>query len=310
MFSVSAGGNLSTGSPVRGQKRFQSALRKYQRFTRSLWAGTLSLDGVMREGDVVTAGTFLEHVCSAVGCLDRSPGWCRRFVGERRSWLFLWVIQQSKVVGCCLGVQALTVRRCFCNPNWHVGSLSHQHTERRDGRWCESRAWRFIDFDDLISCDVYALPLWLSYHSDWPATIPTARGQTWQDRDSHSGLIQLVESWVSLACLQLCSGSPGERWWKPCSYRLAAQWWRSCSQWAPRCSAGVCWVVGHLQGVLWPNPCRTHPAQVAVAALILTGLFDICSNVVQGGPREGTYPPQPWLQVTQKFITLITNDSY
>jgi len=26
---------------------------------------------------------------------------------------FLWVIQQSKVVGCCPGVQALTVRRCF-----------------------------------------------------------------------------------------------------------------------------------------------------------------------------------------------------
>jgi len=22
--------------------------------------------------------------------------------------------------------------------------------ERRDGRWCESRAWRFVDVDDLI----------------------------------------------------------------------------------------------------------------------------------------------------------------
>jgi len=26
---------------------------------------------------------------------------------------FLWVIQQSKVIGCCPGFQALTVRRCF-----------------------------------------------------------------------------------------------------------------------------------------------------------------------------------------------------
>jgi len=31
--------------------------------------------------------------------------------------------------------------------------------ERRDGRRCESRAWRFVDVNDLISCDVYAQPL-------------------------------------------------------------------------------------------------------------------------------------------------------
>ena len=34
--------------------------------------------------------------------------------------------------------------------------------ERRDGRWSESRAWRFVDVDDLVSCDVYAQPLSLS----------------------------------------------------------------------------------------------------------------------------------------------------
>jgi len=34
--------------------------------------------------------------------------------------------------------------------------------ERRDGRWCESRIWRFVDVNDLISCDVYAQPLSLS----------------------------------------------------------------------------------------------------------------------------------------------------
>ena len=56
-----------------------------------------------------------------------------------------------------------------------------------------------------------------------------------------------MRSWESLAYLQLCSGSAAGRWWKPCSYRLAAQWQRSCLQWVPRCSAGVCWVVGHLR---------------------------------------------------------------
>jgi len=31
--------------------------------------------------------------------------------------------------------------------------------ERWDGRWGDSRAWRFADNDDLASCDVYAQPL-------------------------------------------------------------------------------------------------------------------------------------------------------
>jgi len=30
--------------------------------------------------------------------------------------------------------------------------------ERRDGRWGESRAWRFVDVDDLVSCDVHTQP--------------------------------------------------------------------------------------------------------------------------------------------------------
>jgi len=40
--------------------------------------------------------------------------------------------------------------------------------------------------------------------------------------------------------------------------------------------------------VLWPTPCRTHPARVAVVALVVTGLVDICSECRTGGPREGT----------------------
>ena len=75
MFVVSRGGNLSTDSSVRRQKRFQSALQKFQRFTGSL-----------------QAGTFLEHVCQAVSCPDQNlprPGltWCRRSTSEKRNWL-------------------------------------------------------------------------------------------------------------------------------------------------------------------------------------------------------------------------------
>jgi len=48
---------------------------------------------------------------------------------------FLGVIQQSKVVGSCPGVQACShCQEMFCcNPSWHVGSWSHQHTDRGVG---------------------------------------------------------------------------------------------------------------------------------------------------------------------------------
>ena len=44
--------------------------------------------------------------------------------------------------------------------------------ERRDGRWCESRAWRFVDINDLIFSNVYVQPLslWLFCRliDQWP----------------------------------------------------------------------------------------------------------------------------------------------
>jgi len=49
---------------------------------------------------------------------------------------FLWVVQQSKVVECYPEVQALTVRCFVITP---VG--------------------RFVDANDLVSCNVYAQPL-------------------------------------------------------------------------------------------------------------------------------------------------------
>jgi len=77
---------------------------------------------------------------------------------------FLWVVQQSKVVGCCPGVQALTV--CGCSVVTPVDMLAIEVTnilaglwERRDSCWSESRTWRFVDVDNLVTCDVYAQPL-------------------------------------------------------------------------------------------------------------------------------------------------------
>jgi len=128
-----------------------------------------------------------------------------------------------------------------------VANIQTEVWERRDGRRCESRAWRFVDVDDLATCDcdVYTqLSLWLFCRliDQWPfQPLMDKRGKAVlpaQDWPS------IVRSWESLACLQVCSGSPVRRWWKPCSYRIAAQWPRSCLQSAPRCSAGICWVVG------------------------------------------------------------------
>jgi len=111
----------------------------------------------------VTAGTFLGHVYPAVGCPGRNSrrrdlGWCRRPNGERRNWLFLWDVQQSKVVVCCPGVHALTVRGCCVVTPVDVLAIEVANVqtgvwERRDGRWSESRPWRFVDIDDLVSCD-------------------------------------------------------------------------------------------------------------------------------------------------------------
>ena len=163
MSGVSGGSNLSTDSPVRRQKRFQSALRKFQRFTGSLWAGTLNLGVVMREADVVTAGTFLGHLCPAVGCPSENREgqvWVGADVPTAReeTSCFFWVVQQSKVVGCCPGVQALAV------PGWcvvtpvdmlaiEVANVQTGVWERRDGRRSESRAWRFADVDGLKNPD-------------------------------------------------------------------------------------------------------------------------------------------------------------
>jgi len=74
----------------------------------------------MREGRCCDRGNFPRTRLS--GCRLSWPKFAKvRFIQvgadvpsmRRETGCFLWVIQQSKVVGCCAGVQALTVRRCF-----------------------------------------------------------------------------------------------------------------------------------------------------------------------------------------------------
>ena len=93
----------------------------------------------------MTAGTFPGHICPAVGCpnADTREGQVR--VGadvpsvRGEAGCFPWAIKQTKIVGCCPGVQALTVRRCFVVTP--VDMLAVEVTniqtgvwERRDGR--------------------------------------------------------------------------------------------------------------------------------------------------------------------------------
>jgi len=89
----------------------------------------------------------------------------------------LWVVQQPEVVDCCPGVQARIVKGCIAVTPINmlaveVTNIQAGVWERRDGRRCESRAWRFVDVNDLISCNVYKQPLslWLFWRliDQWP----------------------------------------------------------------------------------------------------------------------------------------------
>ena len=83
--------------------------------------------------DVMTARTFPGHVCLAVGCPGQNsrrsgPGWCRRSIGDRRSWLF--PLGHTAAQGCWMLPRNTSSHHqgmFCCSPSWDVGSLSHQH---------------------------------------------------------------------------------------------------------------------------------------------------------------------------------------
>ena len=123
------------------------------------------------------------------------------------------------------------------------------------------------------------------------------------------------ENWESVACLQLCSGSLVGWWWKPCSYRLAAQWRRSCLQWAARCSFGVCWVVVHLlccralrRAYYDPIPRWTHPSRVAVVALVVTDFVSASKNAARERATWRHLSSSPTVNLTYRFWWRVLNN--
>ena len=85
--------------------------------------------------DVVTSGTFQEHVCLVVGCPDQNSrrpglGWCQLSISERKSRLF--PLGHTTVQGCLMLPRSPGSQRqemFCCNPSWHVGSWSRQSTD-------------------------------------------------------------------------------------------------------------------------------------------------------------------------------------
>ena len=111
----------------------------------------------------MSTGTFLEHVCLTVSC----PGQNREgqvWVGadvpsvREEAGCFLWVynspwlldVVQAHGMFVVSPVDVLAVE---------VANVQTGVWERRNGRWCESQTWRFVDFNDLVSCNIYAQPL-------------------------------------------------------------------------------------------------------------------------------------------------------
>jgi len=84
--------------------------------------------------DVVTPGTFLGHICPAVGCPGRGSrrpglGWCRRSNGERINWLF--PLSCTTVQGCWMLPRSPGSHRpgmFCCNPSLHLGNWSRHRT--------------------------------------------------------------------------------------------------------------------------------------------------------------------------------------
>jgi len=178
-----------------GKSTSNRPCEKFQRFTGSLWAGTLNLGGVMREGR----------------CCDRGNFPRTRLSGSRLSWPKLAKARSGLVPMFQRREKKLAVSELYnsprlldvaqefrlsqsgmlcCNPSWHAGNWSRQRTDRGVGtsgwslEWVASvevcRRWRSYNLRRLRATTQSLIDL----ETDRPVTIPTARGQTWQGRDS------------------------------------------------------------------------------------------------------------------------------
>jgi len=113
----------------------RSALLKFQRLTRLLWAGTFCLRGVMREGRCCDRRSFPRTRLSGSQLswpkfAKARSGLVPTFHGERKNWLLH--LGRTAVQGCCMLPRSPGSHRqemFCCNRSWHVGSWSRQHTD-------------------------------------------------------------------------------------------------------------------------------------------------------------------------------------
>ena len=113
----------------------------------------------------MTAGTFLGHVYLAVGCPSRNSrrpglGWCRRSNLQKKKLAVYFGLYSRPRLLDVAQESGLSPSRDVVTP---VDMLAIEVTnvqtgvwELRDGRWSKSRVWKFVDVDDLVTCDVYA----------------------------------------------------------------------------------------------------------------------------------------------------------
>ena len=96
---------------------------------------TWILEALWGRADVVSAATFLGHVCPTVDCPGRNSrrpglGWCRRSNDERRNWLLPLGCTTAQC--CWMSPRSPGSHRpgmLCCNPSWHAGNLSRQSTD-------------------------------------------------------------------------------------------------------------------------------------------------------------------------------------
>ena len=203
----------------------------------------------------MTAGTFLGHVCPAVGCPGRNSqrpglGCCRRSIGERKNWLLPLSYTTVQVVGCCPGVQALTVilrrRRLYPATSTHNHSVSDcsgdwSTSDHSNRSWTNvARPWFLLRIDpasDKLEITILsAVVQWVSSRTMMKALLLQASCSM---TEVLFAVIPSVFSWSMLG-----HGSSS-----------------AAASLLPRLAPGV----------PLPIPRWTHPAREAVLALVVTG---------------------------------------
>ena len=197
-----------------------------------------------------------------------------------------------------------------------IASIQTGVWERRDARWCESRGWRFVDVNKLISCEVYTLNLSVSDCSGgWSTSVHSNRSWANVARPcfllridptseklritSLSAIVQRLSRKTMTSALLLCVRCSMTLILLAVSFSVF-----SCSR--PmlgfQSSSTAAMLPRHENGIFQPSPRRTHPPQIAVVALVSTGLVSISINAATRRPLEGTCHLPQWVLISATDI--------